>query len=55
MSYVGVDDIDRAATAITDGGGSIVNGPMDIPGGDYALVGLDPQGAVFGLVGPRKA
>ena len=53
--YVGVDDIDRAASAITDGGGSVVNGPMDIPGGEYALVGLDPQGAVFGLVGPRKA
>lgn len=54
VSYVGVDDIDRAGSAITDGGGSVVNGPMEIPGGEYALVGLDPQGAVFGLVGPRK-
>jgi uncharacterized protein len=52
--YVGVDDIDRAASAITGGGGQILNGPMEIPGGEYALNGLDPQGASFGLVGPRK-
>ncbi len=53
--YIGVDDIDRAATAITDNGGSILNGPMEIPGGEFALNGMDPQGASFGLVGPRKA
>ena len=52
--YVGVDDIDRAASAITDGGGQVLNGPMDIPGGEYALNAMDPQGAAFGLVGPRK-
>jgi uncharacterized protein len=27
---------------------------MEIPGGEYALNGMDPQGASFGLVGPRK-
>ena len=53
--YIGVDDIDRAAKAIADNGGSILNGPMEIPGGEFALNGLDPQGASFGLVGPRKA
>jgi len=53
--YIGVDDIDRAAAAIKDNGGSILNGPMEIPGGEFALNGLDPQGASFGLVGPRKA
>ena len=52
--YVGVDDIDRAVRAITDGGGQILNGPMEIPGGEYALNAMDPQGAAFGLVGPRK-
>ncbi|HVJ71320.1 MAG TPA: VOC family protein [Sphingomicrobium sp.] len=52
--YIGVDDIDRAAKAITDNGGSILNGPMEIPGGEFALNGMDPQGASFGLVGPRK-
>ena len=52
--YVGVDDIDRAAEAITDGGGTIIQGPMEIPGGEYSLNATDPQGASFGLVGPRK-
>lgn len=52
--YIGVDDIDRAAEAVKAGGGQIFNGPMEIPGGEYALNALDPQGATFGLVGPRK-
>jgi len=52
--YIGVDDIDRAVGAVTSGGGSILNGPMEIPGGEYALNALDPQGASFGLVGPRR-
>lgn len=52
--YVGVDNIDRAATAVTEGGGTIVQEPMEIPGGEYALNAVDPQGASFGLVGPRK-
>lgn len=52
--YIGVDDIDRATKAVTDGGGQILFGPSEIPGGEYSLVGMDPQGAPFGLVGPRK-
>jgi predicted enzyme related to lactoylglutathione lyase len=52
--YIGVDDIDRAVSAIQAGGGRILNGPMEIPGGEFALNGLDPHGAAFGLVGPRK-
>jgi predicted enzyme related to lactoylglutathione lyase len=52
--YIGVDDIDRAADAVRTGGGQVVNGPVEIPGGEYALNGVDPQGALFGLVGPRR-
>jgi predicted enzyme related to lactoylglutathione lyase len=52
--YIGVDDIDRAVAAINDGGGKVLNGPHEIQGGEFALNGLDPQGASFGLVGPRK-
>lgn len=52
--YIGVDDIDRAQTAIESGGGKLLNGPMEIPGGEFALNAMDPQGAPFGLVGPRK-
>lgn len=52
--YLGVEDIDRAAEAVRSGGGQIVQEPIEIPGGEYSLVGVDPQGASFGLVGPRK-
>ena len=51
--YIGVDDIDRATEAVRSGGGQIVNGPQEIPGGEYAVNAVDPQGALFGLVGPR--
>jgi len=52
--YIGVDDIDRATGAVTASGGKILNGPMEIPGGEYAVNAMDPQGAAFGLVGPRQ-
>ena len=52
--YFGVDDIDRAAEAVKSGGGQVVNGPMEIPGGEFAVNAIDPHGAAFGLVGPRK-
>jgi uncharacterized protein len=52
--YFHTPDIDAAANRVRDGGGTIVQEPMEIPGGDYALVARDPQGAGFGLVGPRR-
>lgn len=53
--YIGVEDIDRAAGAVTGGGGAL-NGPINqIPGGEFSVHCADPQGAAFGLVGPRKA
>jgi predicted enzyme related to lactoylglutathione lyase len=53
--YLGVDDIDRAGDAVRSGGGQILAGPHEIPGGEFSLDGIDPQGAPFGLVGPRRA
>lgn len=52
--HVGVDDIDRAVAAVKAGGGSVDHDPQPVPGGDYSTYCRDPQGAVFGLVGPRK-
>lgn len=51
--YIGVDNIDRAAEAIKAGGGKVINGPMEIPGGEFALNAVDPGGAQIGFVGPR--
>lgn len=52
--YIGVDDIDRAASEIAVEGGKIVFGPMETPGCELSLVGIDRQGAVFGLDGPKR-
>lgn len=52
--YIGVDDIDRAYAAVTANGGTIMAEPMEVPGGEFVVNGVDPQGASFGLVGPRK-
>ncbi len=51
--YFRVPEIDAAARAIPAAGGSVIQEPIEIPGGDYALVATDPQGAAFGLVGAR--
>ncbi|GAA0732833.1 VOC family protein [Sphingomonas japonica] len=51
--YFMVSDIDAGAARLTVGGGTIVQGPDQIPGGDYSVVAQDPYGARFGLVGPR--
>lgn len=52
--YFRVPDIDAAVAAITANGGGIIQEPIEIPGGDFSMVGTDPQGASFGLVGGRR-
>jgi predicted enzyme related to lactoylglutathione lyase len=53
--YFGVEDIDAAAQAVSGNGGAIHYGPAEVPGGVFIIVAGDPQGALFGLVGPRKS
>lgn len=52
--YFYVPDIDDAAAKVRAGGGTVHAGPHEIPGGDFMIVATDPQGALFGAVGPRK-
>ena len=52
--YFRVADIDAAKTAVEGSGGTVINGPHEVPGGDYVINGIDPQGAHFALVGKRK-
>jgi uncharacterized protein len=47
--YFRVPDVDAAAGRIVASGGKILNGPMEVPGGDRVLSATDPQGAAFGL------
>lgn len=52
--YFRVPDIDKARAAVEAGGGKVVQGPDEIPGGDFSMNCVDPQGAAFGLVGARR-
>ncbi len=51
--YFRVPDIDIAVDTIKANGGTMLAEPMEIPGGEFSLSAMDPQGAAFGLVGPR--
>ena len=52
--YFRVADIDAAAATATALGGQLLFGPSEVPGGDFIITGIDPQGAAFSLVGQRK-
>jgi hypothetical protein len=49
MPYARVADAKAAAKKAQAAGGKIVNGPMEVPGGDWIAVGMDPQGAMFAV------
>ncbi len=51
--YFRVADIDAAAQGITTAGGTILHGPAEVPGNDFIINGVDPQGVLFALVGTR--
>lgn len=51
--YFRVADIDKAKAAVDAGGGTITHGPMEVPGGDWIFNGIDPQGAMFAIVGKK--
>ena len=54
LYYVNVEAIDAAAERVTAAGGKVVNGPMEVPGGSWIVNGIDPQGALFALVAPKR-
>lgn len=49
--YIRVPSISKAAEAVNSSGGTVAMGPMPVPGGDHIIIGYDPQGAEFALVG----
>jgi predicted enzyme related to lactoylglutathione lyase len=52
--YFNVDDIHAAKARVEATGGMVLNGPHEVPGGDWVIQGQDPQGAMFALVGPDR-
>ena len=55
LFYFTVPAIDAAAERVKAGGGQILNGPMEVPGGAWIVQCLDPEHAPFALVAPPKA
>ena len=49
--YFRVPSVGKAKETAEAKGGKIVMGPMEVPGGDHIVIGIDPQGAEFALVG----
>ncbi|WP_027153841.1 VOC family protein [Mesorhizobium sp. WSM2561] len=52
--YFNVPAIDAAAKRVTDNGGTILIGPMEVPGGGWIVMCTDPQGAHFALTAPVR-
>jgi predicted enzyme related to lactoylglutathione lyase len=53
LMYFGVPSLMAAKAKVEAAGGKVVMGPMQVPTGVWIIVGIDPQGAGFGLVGPK--
>jgi uncharacterized protein len=54
LYYIAVAAIDAAAERVRSAGGKVVRGPHEVPGGAWIINGLDPQGAMFALVGSKN-
>ncbi len=53
LFYFNTGHIDEAVERITGNGGKIQLPPIEVPGGQWAVVAVDPQGAMFGLLGHK--
>lgn len=54
LYYFNIGDIDVAAERVKSGGGRVVQGPVELPGGSWIVRCVDPQGAMFALQGTRN-
>lgn len=53
LLYLGVNGVTAAMARITDADGTVMHGPVEVPGGAFIAVARDPQGAHFSIVGPK--
>jgi predicted enzyme related to lactoylglutathione lyase len=51
--YFNIGNIDDGAERVKAGGGQVLQGPMEVPGGGWIVQCMDPQGAAFALLGSR--
>ena len=51
--YFWAASIDAAQAAVAANGGTVINGPHEVPGPLWIIQGMDPQGAMFSLTGHK--
>ena len=49
LSYVHVADSGRAVGAVKSAGGRLLHGPVEVPGGSWIALFMDPQGGAFAV------
>ncbi|MDP9096048.1 MAG: VOC family protein [Pseudomonadota bacterium] len=54
LFYFVVEAIDAAIVRIETAGGTVLQGPNEVPGGAWVVTARDPQGAPFALVAPGR-
>ncbi len=55
LCYITVADLEVAVEQLKAAGGRVMNGPMEVPGGDRIVHCMDPRGAAIALHVPRAA
>ena len=54
LYYFAVDALDAATARATEGGGKVLMGPHEVPGGAWIVQCLDPLGAMFAMVAAKR-
>jgi uncharacterized protein len=54
LYFFNVRDINAAAERVKAGGGQVLEGPVEVPDGNWIARCLDPQGAMFALKGKQN-
>jgi predicted enzyme related to lactoylglutathione lyase len=49
LGYVRVKDVNQIVKKVKSAGGTLANGPMEVPGGDWIAQFIDPHGAAFAV------
>jgi hypothetical protein len=55
LFYVRVPDVNAAVETVKKLGGTVMNGPMEVPGGDLVAQCMDPAGAAFAVHSKAQA
>ncbi len=53
LYYFCVEGIDSAVERVKAHGGQVLMGPVEVPGGAWVVNAMDPQGALFAILGMR--